>query len=85
MKKPQAIIDSEKELEEICNKYPRCIPVEVVANYIGMDDNCLRESIDQGKCRFGIGGKNGVRGNRFSKIPTIVFFNWVDMGKNLEC
>lgn len=84
MKKPQAIIDREAELEEIVNKHIRFIPLEVAAEYMGMDKDCLRESIDQGKCRFGIGGKNGLRGNRFAKIPTITFWNWVTIGQNLE-
>lgn len=84
MNKPQEIIDRETELSELIQKNPRFVPLETVAEYIGMDKDCLRESIDQGKCRFGIGGKNGVRGNRFAKIPTIVFYNWVTMGGNLS-
>lgn len=84
MKKPQEIINREKELMELVQKYPTSIPTEAVAKFIGMDMDCLRESIDQGKCRFGIGGKNGLRGNRFAKIPTIAFYNWVTMGANMD-
>lgn len=83
MKIPHEIIERENELTELVQKYPRAIPVESAAAFIGIDKDCLRESIDQGKCRFGIGGKNGLRGNRFAKIPTIAFYNWVTMGANL--
>lgn len=74
----------QQELIVLCEQNPRFIPIEAVAEYMGMDKDCLRESIDQGKCRFGIGGKNGLRGNRFAKIPTLAFWNWVTMGQNLE-
>lgn len=82
MEKPQAIIDRENELIDICNQYPRSIPPEVAAKFCGMDKDCLRESIDQGKCRFGIGGKNGLQGNRFCKIPTLAFYNWNKINAN---
>lgn len=84
MRKPESIIDSENRLEEICNEYPVFVPVNVAAKYLGMDITCLRDSIDQGKCRFGIGGRNNGNGNRFAKIPTLAFYNWVTMCTDSE-
>ena len=80
MKMPKELLEREELFLSICKTYPISIPTSVVAKFLGMDVDCLRESIDQGKCRFGVGGRNGLKGNRFSNISTLVFYKWVTMG-----
>lgn len=83
MSKPKVIIEREQELRSLCEQYPKSIPVPAAANYMGMDMDCLRTCIDQGKCRFGIGGRsegnNKARtlGSRFNNIPTLAFWNFI--------
>ena len=82
--KCEAMTKQMDELIELCTEYPKEIPLIECAKYIGMDKDCLRESIDQGKCKFGVGGRKGTQGNRFSKIPTLAFFNFMTQGAYLE-
>lgn len=81
MEKPQVVKDRETELLALCNKYPKSIPVQEIAKYTDTYVDCLRESIDQGKCRFAVGWKHD---NRNSTIPTLAFYNWITMGQNLS-
>lgn len=80
MTAPESMKERLRLLHEICEKYPIYIPTDVCADYMGMDVNCLRESINQGKCKFAVGGQNGARGNRFAKIPTLAFYNFITQG-----
>lgn len=79
-----AMIERNKRLIELCDKNPICLPVKECAKFIGMDEQCLRESINQGKCKFAVGGQNGLHGNRFAKIPTLAFYNFMMHGAALE-
>lgn len=81
MEKPQVVKDREAELLALCNKYPKSIPVKEISEYTDTHIDCLRESIDQGKCRFAVGWKHK---NRNSTIPTLAFYNWITMGQNLS-
>lgn len=82
--KCEAMVKQAEELIELCTKHPRSVPLVECAKFLGIDKDCLRESIDQGKCRFGIGGVGGFSKKRFSKIPTLAFYNFITQGAFLE-
>lgn len=71
---PQPIIDGVTKLNEIVETHPEFIPLPLVASLICMKADTLRNSIDRGQCRFGLGGQLGV--NRAYKIPTVPFYFW---------
>lgn len=76
MKIPQPIQIKINDLEHLVQEYPNKIPVEAAAKFLGMDAQCLRRSIDQGKAPFAIGCNNGIHGNRYAHIPTATFYFW---------
>ena len=67
------------ELKELCQEYPVCIPVRVAAKFLGMAEDCLRASIEQGRCPFGLGWQLGTQRMGF-KIPTMAFVAWLTKG-----
>ena len=69
------------ELYELLNKdnLPYLKPQDV-ANFMGIDVDCLRAAAESGRCPFALGGRNGLRGSRFTKIPKLAFFNWFTQG-----
>lgn len=75
---PQPVIDQMRELTEIIDTHRQFIPLPVVASFIGMKADTLRNSIDRGQCPFGISGQLGA--NRAYKIPTSSFFWWFVQG-----
>lgn len=80
MGKPLNIIKLESQLQELIEKDDNpYLTVEDVAKLIGMDKECLRESIANGRSPFGIGGQRSG-GNRFAKIPKLTFYNWYTKG-----
>lgn len=56
------------------------IRVEDAAKLIGADPNCLRQSIYNGTCPFGVGyGGTSIR-NGYAKIPKLKFWHWMNGG-----
>ena len=79
--KPQIIVDLEKKLLDAMEEdRDPSITIIKAAEVVGMDVDCLRQSISQGTCPFGVGGKNGDRGNRFGKVPKVAIWNWMMKG-----
>lgn len=76
MEIPSIVQAKLNELKNLVDKYPDKIPVNAAAKFLNMDADCLRRSIDQNKCAFGIGCNNGKYGNRYAHIPTAVFYFW---------
>ena len=77
---PKPILQSFEKLSNLIDKYPIDIPITVAADFLGMDAECLRCSIEQGRATFGVSWKREIRGKRGFKIPTIAFFNWITQG-----
>jgi len=71
---PQPLLDNYKELIAICTEHPHNIPVQVLARFLHIKDEGLRNSIEIGQCPFGYSWKIG--GNRVFKIPTLKFYRW---------
>ena len=67
-----------KNLTELCQKYPICIPVDAAAEFLHVKPAGLRASIDQNRCPFGFSWTLGSRSGY--KIPTITFFAWLTKG-----
>lgn len=73
---PASIKTAHNKLVELCERNPVNIKLEEVAEFLGMDKEGLRSSIDQGRCPFGLCVQKHKYANRAFKISTYVFFNW---------
>ena len=68
------LADDKAKVEEIINKYPKQIPVPVIAEFMGMDKNSLRAAIDGGAL-----GISWCKSGKLAKgycIPTGKFVYW---------
>lgn len=81
MSLPEPIIKKLTELEQIVNKHQIYIPLTVVAEFLGMEDDNLRASIEQNRCPFGLEWRQTIKGNRAFKIPTVPFYMWYTQGR----
>lgn len=66
--------DTEK-VAEIIEKYPKQIPVKVVAELLGCNADSVRRALEQYSL-FGFGLKQAGAVNRAFVIPTGVFIRW---------
>lgn len=73
---PHEIQNRIKELNKLIENYPQKIPVVKVAKYLGMDVECLRRAIEQGKVPFALGCDNELYGNRYAYISSLTFYLW---------
>ena len=69
------------KIEEIIEKYPRQIPVSVIAELVGMDANSLRCAISKGnEPLFGFCWQKTGKVNQGFAIPTAPFVRrWLNM------
>lgn len=75
MSKIEEFMEADRErMEELITKYPKQIPVPVVADFMGMDHNSLRAAIDGGS--LGISWRKDGKLNRGYCIPTAKFVYW---------
>lgn len=78
---PQEILDKQEELFELVHKYPKKIPIEALAKFLGRDRDALKASLDRGSADFGFAGTTDeTRGNRLFTIPTFTFYAWYTKG-----
>ena len=66
--------DTEK-VAEIIEKYPKQIPVQVVAEWWGCSDDSVRRALEQSSV-FGFGFRQAGKVNRAFVIPTGAFIRW---------
>ena len=66
------------DINNIAQKHPFYIPVDVAADLLHIKPANLRASIDQNRCPFGFGWTLGERSGY--KIPTIAFVSWLTKG-----
>ena len=79
---PEIIKELQRQLDAAmeADKDPY-IRIEDAAKLIGADPDCIRKSIYNGTCPFGVGyGGNKAR-NGYAKIPKLTFYNWVTSGR----
>jgi len=77
---PPSIAKSYNKLVELCETYPEKIPLAKAAEFLSIDKEGLRSSIEQERCQFGICVKKSIHGNRAFTIPTITFYCWALCG-----
>lgn len=77
---PSSITNRYDKLVELCEEYPLKIPLEKAAEFLSMDKEGLRSSIEQGRCQFGLCVQKSIHGNRAFTINTLAFFSWVTGG-----
>lgn len=75
---PETIRERAGKLQDLLDRYPICIPVTVVAEFLHVSAEGLRASIDQGRCPFGFSWTLGARSGY--KIPTVTFYTWLTKG-----
>ena len=74
---PTIITTKLVELDRLCEKYPRKIPVRECAAFLGLEDESLRACLERGSCPFGLGWIKKNAQNRAFFIPTLTFYLWV--------
>ena len=74
--KIQSFLEQDNEkISEIIEKYPRQIPVAVVADLFGCHADSVRRALEQSSV-FGLGFRQSGKLNRAFVIPTGVFVRW---------
>lgn len=64
------------ELEELCEKHPKSIPIKEAAEFLTWKPNKLREYLmEHPNNPFGIGVSG--EGNRYNRIATLAFHSWL--------
>lgn len=78
---PKMVEEQQNKLMELLEQDDcLCLPVKEVAKILGMDADCLRTAAENGTCPFAIGGRKGLRNNRFTTIPKLALYNWITQG-----
>ena len=67
------------ELEDIVTQYPRSIPVEVVARFLGCDVKTVHHMMEDAGNAIGASWQRP--GRRGYKIPTLKFYLWMTGGR----
>ncbi len=75
---PETIRARVQELQDLLERYPIYLPVDVVAEFLHVSPVGLRASIDQGRCPFGFSWTLGARSGY--KVPTVTFYSWLTKG-----
>lgn len=78
---PTVLQNRVTELNQLIQEHPQDIPLPKVADFLRMDPDGLRRSIETGKCPFGISWQRTLNGNRAFKIPALTFYLWVLAGQ----
>ena len=54
--------------------------IEATAKLLGIDDQCLRISIANGSCPFGIGGEHRTSGKKFGRVSKLALWAFLTKG-----
>lgn len=74
--KVKAFIESDTEkVAEILDKYPRQVPVPVIAEWWGCDEDSVRRALEEHSV-FGLGFRQAGKLNRGFVVPTGKFVRW---------
>lgn len=77
---PRPVEDKLSQLYKLVEEYPVSIPIPKLAEFLGADDEGIRNSIDKGQCPFALGWQKSLKGNRAYKVPTVPFYLWYTQG-----
>lgn len=67
------------QISRLTEQYPLYIPLGKAAEALHIKPECLRASIEQGRCPFGFCWKLGDARMAY-KIPTLTFVQWITQG-----
>lgn len=77
---PQVVQDKIGQLNDLVNKYPDAIPLQEVANFLGLDGRSLRSYLQSNPFAFGMSWIKPGAENRAFRIPTTKFYLWYRNG-----
>lgn len=78
---PVTVAEKLEELLRLCDEHPNYLPLPEVAKLLGVKCDGLRNSIEHGRCPFGISWQLGA--NKAFKVPTATFYLWYTNGGGL--
>lgn len=64
------------KLLDLVEKYPVKMPLSVVAEFLGMNEEGLKAALMRHNTPFGFGYQKEDGGNRVFIIPTVTFYLW---------
>ena len=73
---PRCVTDKLLELNQLAEQHPDDIPVNTVADFLGMDARSLKSYLMQAGNSIGLGWKKDRAANRAFHIPTAKFYLW---------
>ena len=73
---PECIASQLDERTELCNRYPRKVPLGEVAKLLGIDRGSLETMIMAQRCPFGMGWLRETATNRTFFISTVKLYTW---------
>ena len=73
---PDNIKEKILELDTLIQQYPKKIPTNKVAKFLGMDIECLRRGIEQGTIPFALGCDGDKFSNRYTYVSATTFYLW---------
>ena len=68
IKIPDYVRSKINELDELVKEYPQKIPITKVAKFLGVDIECLRRAIEQGRIPFALGCDGDECSNRYTYV-----------------
>ena len=73
---PECIASQLDELTELCNRYPRKVPLGEVAKLLGIDRGSLEAMVMAQRCPFGLGWLRETATNRTFFVSTFKLYTW---------
>lgn len=73
---PECIASQINELVELCNRYPRKVPLGEVAKLLGIDRTSLEAMVMAQRCPFGMGWLRQTATNRTFFVSTFKLYTW---------
>lgn len=65
-----------KELENLATQYPLKLPIKVVAEFLGINEEGLKAALTRQNTPFGFAYQKDDGGYRVFVIPTVTFYLW---------
>lgn len=81
MATPKVLRDQLDRLDEIAEQYPHVIPVKVIADFLGVSTETVRNTVMYSTNPIGAGYKVPGTTRREMVIPTLKFYLWMKNNK----
>lgn len=74
----EKIIEMRKQVLDAINEDDKpTMSIDRTAKLLGIDKECLRVSIANGTCPFGVGGYHRDTGTQFGRVSKLALWNWM--------